>query len=150
MNRTHRGVEKEDAALAAGPRRGQSVCFSAPIQNFRRAKLTLPKHLSPSSTAWYASVCDQYELEDHDLKLLELAAEALDEVTAANEIIRKNGLVVPTAGGGVKANPAVAIRRDARLAFARLVRELSLDADVMNESRPPSLRHNNGRTHRHA
>jgi len=57
--------------------------------------------------------------------------------------IEAYGLTVETEAGGRKANPAVAIERDSRLAFARLVRELDLDAEPPpDRSRPPALRSN--------
>lgn len=86
---------------------------------------------------------DDYELQGHHVRLLTLAAEAFDRCDQAREIIAKDGLTIPTGDGGLKAHPAVAIERDARLAFARLIRELDLDMEPPAEARrPPGLRSN--------
>jgi len=88
-------------------------------------------------------VLDDYELQGHHVRLLTLAAEAFDRCDQAREIIAKDGLTIPTGDGGLKAHPAVAIERDARLAFARLIRELDLDTEPPTEARrPPGLRSN--------
>lgn len=54
----------------------------------------------------------------------------------AREQIAADGITVPDRYGVLKAHPAVAIERDSRLAFARLLRELALDA-ATPDSRPP-------------
>jgi len=72
-----------------------------------------------------------------------LAAESFDRCQQARELIDRDGLVVVTADGGLKQHPAVSIERDSRLAFARLLRELDLDATAPPErARPPGLHSN--------
>lgn len=99
-----------------------------------------PRHLRAATRRWVDGVVENYVLEPHHLRLLVLAGEAWDRCTAAREAIAENGL---TCEGrfGAKARPEVAIERDSRLAFARLVRELNLDADPPDENRPPGLRY---------
>ena len=99
-----------------------------------------PVHLTPETASWWRSVLADYELEDHHVRLLRLACESWDRFQQAREEIDRDGLTIRTGDGGRKAHPAVAIERDARLAFARLVRELDLDAGAPSESRrPPAL-----------
>ena len=99
-----------------------------------------PPHLRPETADWWRSVLADYDLEDHHARLLHLACEAWDRCQQAREEIDRDGLTIRTGDGGLKAHPAVAIERDARLAFARLVRELDLDAGAPSESRrPPAL-----------
>src|SRR5262245_57716843 len=86
-----------------------------------------PPHLSPSCKRWWNDVVSGYVLEPHHLRLLQLAAEAWDENQAARQVLAKDGLVIPGREGGLRPHPAVAIARDARLAFARLIRALDLD-----------------------
>ena len=99
-----------------------------------------PDHLRPQTADWWRSVLTDYDLEDHHVRLLHLACESWDRFQQAREEIDRDGLTIKTGDGGMKAHPAVAIERDARLAFARLVRELDLDAGAPAErSRPPAL-----------
>lgn len=106
-------------------------------------KPVAPPHLTDSTAAWWVSVLTDYDLEPHHIHLLTLAAEALDRTAQAREIIDTDGPVVRTADGNVKAHPAVGIERDARLAFARILRELDLDTEAPTErARPPALRSN--------
>lgn len=86
-----------------------------------------PKHLSRASRAWYRSVLADYELEPHHVKLLLLAAESFDRATEAREAITKHGAVLADRFGQLRPNPSIAIERDSRIAFARLVRDLQLD-----------------------
>ena len=99
---------------------------------------TAPRHLKRATKAWFRSVVECFELEPHHVKLLTLAAEAWDRCQQAREVLAKQGLTFQDRFGAPKARPEVAIERDSRLAFARLVRELGLDvADP--ESRPPAI-----------
>jgi len=106
-------------------------------------QLDPPAHLDPETACWWRAVLGDYELEAHHLRLLRLACEAWDRCQQAREILDRDGLTVPTGDGGLKAHPAIGIERDARTAFARLLRELDLDAEPPpDRARPPALRSN--------
>jgi len=63
-----------------------------------------------------------------------------DRCQQARQNLDREGLTTQTESGGLKAHPCVGIERDARLAFARLLRELDLDGEPTAErSRPPAL-----------
>jgi phage terminase small subunit len=99
-----------------------------------------PPHLSPSTQQWWRTVLDRYILEEHHLRLLQLACEAWDRGQRAREQLEEEGLTV-SGRAGVKPHPCIAIERDARLAVARLVRELDLDTEppVSQRIGPPGL-----------
>src|SRR5712692_9059278 len=95
-----------------------------------------PEHLRPSTRRWFEEIVRSWELEPHHLRLLVLACEAVDRCDEARERIRKDGAYVK-GRYGLRAHPAIAVERDSRLAAARLLRELDLDASAGAESRPP-------------
>ena len=102
---------------------------------------TPPRHLSASTRRWFTSVREHYELEDHHLRLLTLACESWDRCQQARAVIDAEGMIFLDRFGAPRARPEIAIERDSRLAFARLVRELDLDVEPPPEaSRPPTLR----------
>jgi P27 family predicted phage terminase small subunit len=86
-----------------------------------------PQHLSKAQRALWRHVMAEYELEPHHLKLLTLLCEALDRGEQARQAIASDGAYLPDRFGQLKAHPAVAVERDARIAAARLTRELDLD-----------------------
>jgi hypothetical protein len=86
-------------------------------------------------------VVADFALEQHHVRLLTLAAEAFDRSCEAREELATTGLTFLGPNGTPHAHPAVMIERDARLSFAKLLRELDLDAvPPPQPSRPPSLR----------
>jgi P27 family predicted phage terminase small subunit len=93
-----------------------------------------PSHLSEDAQAWWREAVRDYALEAHHLKLLQAACEAWDRAQLAREAVVANGLTFTDSGGTIRANPAVAIERDARTLFARLVRELNLDEEPRSAS----------------
>lgn len=102
-----------------------------------------PNHLRPETAQWFKDVTSQYELEPHHVRLLTLAAESWDRCQQAREVLNRDGLTYRDRFGAPRARPEVAIERDARMAFARLVRELGLDLLPPPEApRPPMLRAN--------
>ncbi|WP_244499573.1 P27 family phage terminase small subunit [Rhizobium sp. AC44/96] len=68
-----------------------------------------------------------FDLEDHHLRLLQLAAEAWDQAQGAREVLDRDGQTFLDRFGQPKERPEVNIMQNARIAFARLLRELALD-----------------------
>jgi phage terminase small subunit len=89
-------------------------------------KPKVPAHLQPATRAWFVDVLEGYVMEQHHVRLLTLAGEAWDRCVDARLRIAKDGLTVD-GREGLKTRPCVAIERDARAAFARLVAQLGLD-----------------------
>jgi phage terminase small subunit len=106
-----------------------------------------PDHLSESCREWWQTVVDDYALEAHHLRLLQLAAEAWDRCAQARAVLDAQGLTFETRFGAPMPRPEIAIERDSRLAFARLLRELDLDVEPPSEPRrrPAPSRSNNRR-----
>ena len=106
-----------------------------------------PAHLKDSTKVWWRNVVREWALEAHHVHLLTLAAEALERATDAQALLARDGLIIAGREGGVRPHPAVAIRRDAEISFARLLRDLDLDVSppASNRSGPPSLRSNMGK-----
>ena len=102
-----------------------------------------PSHLSQSARKWWADVTANYVLEPHHRHLLTAAAELLDRASQARAILDKNGLTFIDRLGVPRTRPEVAIERNAKICFARLLRELDLDAEIP-APRPPALRSNRG------
>src|SRR5262245_44084822 len=105
-----------------------------------------PSHLSPSARQWWETTVEAYVLQEHHLRLLQLACEAWDETQKARAQLQDEGLTVPGREGGIRPHPCVAIERDARLTVARLVRELDLDGEppVSERVGPPAILSNRG------
>lgn len=122
--------------------RSRSTPGAAPLLTYRPPRA--PAHLSKEAAKWWKSVVSEYELEPHHLHLLQSAAEAWDRMQQARAALQTHGsLTFNSASGEPKARPEVAIERDARVGFARLVRELDLDAGTpADRTRPPALRSN--------
>lgn len=97
-----------------------------------------PKHLEKSTQKWVKSVLEDFVLDEHHFKLLVLAAEAWDRTVAARQVIDAQGMTFIDRFDQPKARPEIAIERDSRIGFARLVRELALDGvDVPEGPRAP-------------
>jgi phage terminase small subunit len=74
----------------------------------------------------------------HHIKLLTLACESWDRAVQARKGLERHGLTFVDRHGSRKPSPEIAIEKDSRIAFARLIREIGLDVDSP-ESRPPVL-----------
>ncbi len=64
-------------------------------------------------------------------------ASAWDRAEEARDRLAKDGTYYTDRFGAPKVHPAVAVERDARLAFMRAVRELDLDGEPLPDPRPP-------------
>lgn len=98
-----------------------------------------PKHLSRRMQAYWRAIVSDFLLAPHQLELLRRTCEAADRADEARELLDKQGLTVTDRYGQTKPHPAVNIERDARLALARLIRELALSPEEPPEphGRPP-------------
>lgn len=99
-----------------------------------------PKHLRAETRRWFENVLETYEFEPHHVRLLRLAAEAWDRCQAARKVLDVEGLTFADRFGSPRTRPEIAVERDSRIAFARLLRELALDVEPPSESRPPGIR----------
>jgi hypothetical protein len=117
-----------------------------PIETKKKpAAVQDPRHLRPTTLAWFRQVLTDWELEQHHVRLLLAAAEALDRAQEARDILEKQGLTFNDRFGAPHARPEVKIERDARNVFMRTIRELDLDTappPPPSGRRPPSLRSN--------
>jgi len=138
--------------MGARGRKSAADLDTPPVRLFSAAPIPAelpppPDHLSPAMQAWWRQVMEDYELDPHHLRLLEAACDAWDRMVEARDVLREEGLTVTTEHR-TKKHPAADIERDSRLAFARLLRELDLDAEPPPERpawRPPALRSNRRR-----
>lgn len=125
---------KSTAALAVVPAQ------PAPVPTASAKASDPPAHISAEAGAWWRDVVRDYDLEPHHLRLLQAACECWDRAQVARQAVAADGITFRDSSGNLKAHPAVAIERDARNLFARLVRELDLDAEgPADRSRPPAL-----------
>lgn len=100
-----------------------------------------PAHLASGTAAWWLSVVTTWELDEHHVRLLTLACEAFERAVQARQILDRKGLTFRDRFGQPKPRPELAVERDSRIAFARLLRELDLDVDPPpDEGRTPALR----------
>lgn len=96
-----------------------------------------PSHLRRGTKAFWRQVVADFVLEPHHRQLLTSAAEAWDRVQEARETIAAEGAYYTDRFGQPKPHPALGVERDNRIAFARLMRELDLDAEPAPDPRPP-------------
>jgi len=103
-----------------------------------------PAYLSEEMQGWWRAVVENYDLDRHHFHLLEAACGAWDRMAEARAAISEHGLTYEDQNGCPKPRPEVTIEKDARIAFARLVRELDLDdtPPPAPRGRPPGLRSN--------
>lgn len=99
-----------------------------------------PDHLSDSAKSWWRSVIEDFALEPHHVRLLTLAAQAWDRAEEARVHLVIFGTTFTDRWGQPKARPEIAIERDSRIAFARLLREMGLESAPADSPRPPGLR----------
>lgn len=91
------------------------------------ASVKPPTHLRQPTAKWFRSVTTDFDLDPHHIRLLTLAAEAWDRGQAAREVVDREGMTFLDRFGSPKPRPELAIERDSRIGFARLLRELALD-----------------------
>jgi P27 family predicted phage terminase small subunit len=97
-----------------------------------------PDGLNADGKRVWRQVCTIYDLSPPEQRVLEAACLAWAQMKAASRAVEEYGVVVLDRYGSPKANPAVALERDARLAFVRCLRELRLEPPA-EDARPPRI-----------
>ena len=107
------------------------------------AALKPPAHLKPATRDWFSHVLSEYELDQHHIRLLTLAAESWDRGQEARQAIQTHGITYVDRFGAPRKRPEISIEAESRIAFARILRELDLDVEPPSPtSRPPALQSN--------
>jgi P27 family predicted phage terminase small subunit len=96
---------------------------------------TAPEHLSDESQRFYNSTVGYFHLEPDELKLLLAGCETWDRYQEARRVLQEEGTVVLDRFGQKKTHPAVAIERDSRIQFLRIIKALGL-SDPYHPGRP--------------
>jgi phage terminase small subunit len=110
---------------------------------------TAPKGLRAAQRRLWREIVAGFELENHHLRILEAACREPDRAEAAEEHIAAEGEYLTNARSkAVKPHPAGQVARSARLAAARLLRELGLQDDVQVDVRRLSRSRGYGRGNR--
>jgi phage terminase small subunit len=107
----------------------------------RNESQSTPQHLRKETRKFFERIVADYEMSPHHLELLRLACEALDRATEARLAVEKAGAFFKNRHGEVKPHPGLAVERDNRALFGRLLRELNLDSEAPAEaySRPSRI-----------
>jgi P27 family predicted phage terminase small subunit len=128
------------AALPMEPNRPTLRLIANPRNCGLGGSLDAPRHLSARTTALWKETTTMFTLERTEYELLRLACEALDRAEQARVILAEEGLTSRGRYGQTLAHPAVAIERDARLAAARLIKQLGLPEAPAEVVSPLALR----------
>ena len=97
-----------------------------------------PKHLSKPSKKFFKKIFEEYELEDHHIKLLILACESLDKITKARKSIDKTSLIYTDRFGRPKIHPLAKIEIDNKAIFIKLIKAMELGVELPGQiGRPP-------------
>lgn len=93
-----------------------------------------PGHLGPAGAAFYEEVLSTYHVDDVvGRQLLIQAAEAVDRLAAARDLLARDGIVAYDGSGNLRVHPAVRIEKDANQTLRVALRQLRLDIE------PPHL-----------
>jgi P27 family predicted phage terminase small subunit len=111
----------EDFASSADKR------TKTPAVQDKIAAKSVPTHLSDEMQAWWHLVMAGHALNAHRQHLLRLAAEAFDRCQQARKQLLKEGTTFRDKNGNLRSHPAIAVERDARTSFAKLLAQLDLD-----------------------
>ncbi|MEP7378372.1 MAG: P27 family phage terminase small subunit [Chloroflexota bacterium] len=88
----------------------------------------VPRGLTTEGRRLWYDVHRDWELDAASERILLVAIEALARLREAQAAVRAHGLLVAGVRGGLKANPALAVENQARVAFLSAMRQLDFDA----------------------
>jgi phage terminase small subunit len=96
-----------------------------------------PSDLSAAAQEFWRQVMGAFELERHHVVTLNLALHAWDRAEEARMIVDRDGMTVRDRFAQLRPHPMLAVERDARGQYARLMREVDLDGAAEPDVRPP-------------
>jgi phage terminase small subunit len=131
-------VEPTSASVSSARRFDR---FSPATTEGIRMTIAAPPGLSKKAEAWREEILTEWpdlETDPAGRELLDRAAETIDRLDTARDILREAGPVYVDRLGEPRQHPSVNQVRDATILLTRLLRELRLDPD--DESRPPRHR----------
>lgn len=99
---------------------------------------TPPRDLGPAGRDLWRKVLATFELDDHELPALLLAAKQLDDVARLEALLVSDGLVVIGSAGQTRLSAVVTELRQARLAASRLLDALALPLDGADTAATPA------------
>jgi hypothetical protein len=103
-----------------------------------------PANLSAAGRKLWRAMVNEFELEDHELALLEAACRQADDLAALEQLIRDDGMKVQGSTGQERLHPAIAEARLARQSLDRLMARFKLpgaeDPATGQPGRPLSAR----------
>lgn len=80
-----------------------------------------PSGAGPRAAALWADVVGAWELDEHELILLDEAVRTVDMLDRLADIVAAEGEMVATVAGGTKMHPALVESRQLRIVLARLL-----------------------------
>ena len=92
----------------------------------RRVVPRAPQHLWPRTRRWWRLIVREWGLEEHEQRLLTVAAEAWEREQTARAVLAQEGMTYINRYGGPVARPEVGIARDAAVLFAKVMKDLDL------------------------
>ena len=98
-----------------------------------------PDHLSDAAKQFFSEVVRDFTLEPTHIRLLTLACQAWDRAEDARVNLIIHGTVFTDRFDQPRARPEVKIEHDARISFARMMRELGLESNGPGLPRPPAI-----------
>ncbi len=103
-------------------------------------KLPPPRGLGAAGRHLWRCITAGFEFDEHELVALLLAARQLDDVARLEELLDRDGLVVPGSAGQPRINGVVSELRLSRLAAARLLAGLALPGEEEGTAATPAAR----------
>ena len=87
---------------------------------------------SPQTKKFLQSLVQEYQIDDAaGTKLLEIAGRALDRLFQAQDILKREGIMIRDRTGGTKMHPACIVEKDARAHFLQTLKALNLDIEPL-------------------
>jgi P27 family predicted phage terminase small subunit len=91
-----------------------------------------PKHLGMEARKIWTQINNKWILDDAALVILESALESFDRMREAQQILKREGIVIKDRFGQEKQHPASLIERDAKNSMLRALKSLNLDLEPLN------------------